>query len=126
MPNDVDDFMATLNHPLRSEIEALRAIILAIDPGIAEGIKWKAPSFFYQDWFATFHLRSTDRLQMILHTGAKVKATAVDGVPIEDPEGLLKWLAKDRAMLTFANRQEIEAKRPALANLFRQWIAQME
>jgi hypothetical protein len=126
MPNDVDDFIATLDHPLRAEIEALRAIILAIDPGIREGIKWKAPSFFYHDWFATFHLRSTDRLQMILHTGAKVKATAVDGVPIEDPEGLLKWLAKDRAMLTFANWQEIEAKRPALANLFRQWIAQVE
>jgi hypothetical protein len=126
MPNDVEEFLATLDHPRREEFRALRALLLELDPGITEGIKWKAPSFHYGDWFATFHLRSPDRAQMILHTGVKVKASAVEGVPVEDPEDLLTWLAKDRAIVSFANLAEIEAKREALSTLLRQWIRQME
>lgn len=126
MSNEVEEFIAKSDHPRLAELQALRSLILSVDPGIAEGIKWNAPSFHYRDWFATFHLRSPDRIQMILHTGAKVKVSAAEGVPVEDPEGLLKWLAKDRAMLTFANVYEIEAKRAALIHLFRQWIKRME
>lgn len=117
--------MAGLAHPRRAEFEMLREVFLAVDSGIQEGIKWKAPSFHYNDWFATFHLRSADRAQVILHTGAKVKASAAEGVGVPDPEGLVKWLAKDRGMLDFGDVAEIEANREALTSLIRGWIARM-
>jgi hypothetical protein len=41
----VDDFLATLDHPRKRQIVALRQIILGADPRISEGIKWNAPSF---------------------------------------------------------------------------------
>jgi len=41
----VDEFMKTLEHPFKSEIEMLRRAILAVDPAVAEGIKWNSPSF---------------------------------------------------------------------------------
>ena len=38
----VDQFMATLKHPCKTEIRALRKLILAVDPSIADGIKWRS------------------------------------------------------------------------------------
>lgn len=127
MPNDdsVDEFLARLKHPRKNELEAVREILLGASPRIREGLKWNAPSFRTTDWFATLNLRAKggeERVWLILHTGAKVKATAIAGVSMPDPTGLLTWLAKDRALVTFANPADIRAKRAALQALVRTWI----
>lgn len=121
-PEDVETFLASLDHPYQQEILALRQIILDTDPSIAEGIKWNAPSFRTSEYFATFHLRAKEGVQVILHLGAKTRDTATSGIAIADPEGLLEWLAKDRASVKFRDLQEIEARRSALAEVLRQWI----
>ena len=118
----VDAFLATLDHPFKQEILALREIILGADPGIAEGIKWNAPSFRTSEYFATMHLRALDSVQVILHLGAKIRDTAISGVAIADPESLLEWLAKDRASVKFCDLKDVEAKRSAFLNVIRQWI----
>ena len=118
----VDEFMAALKHPLKTEIEAVRQIIRGADPGIGEGIKWNAPSFHTGEHFATFNLRATDSIQVIFHLGAKVKDNSTKGPKIEDPEGLLKWLAKDRGIATFRDMKDVKARGPALADIVRQWI----
>jgi hypothetical protein len=123
--DSVDEFLARLDHPRKDELEAVRAIVLAASLTICEGIKWNAPSFRTTDWFATLNLRARggeERVWLILHTGAKVKRAARAGVPIPDPKGLLTWLAKDRALVTFASLAEIRAKRAALQALLRAWI----
>ena len=67
-------------------------------------------------------MRSKTGIGLILHLGAKVRES-VDGiVAIDDPGKLLKWLGKDRAMLEFANADELEGKKPALIAVLRQWI----
>ena len=70
-PEGVERFLASLEHPCRREIAALREIILGAAPGVTEEIKWNAPSFRTTAHFATFHLRATDGVQVILHAGAK-------------------------------------------------------
>ncbi len=60
-PENVETFLASLDHPFKQEILALRQIILDADPSIAEDIKWNAPSFRTSEYFATFHLRAKDR-----------------------------------------------------------------
>lgn len=117
----IDDFLRVLEHPLKPEMEALRALILGVDPRIGEEIKWQAPSFKLGEHFATFNLRG-DAILVILHFGAKVNALATTGVKIEDPSGLLKWLARDRASVTFPNRAAIESGREAFQAILRQWI----
>ena len=67
MTSDVESFIASLEHPFKREILALRAVILAADDGIAESIKWNAPSFSTSEHFATFHLRARDGVQVVLH-----------------------------------------------------------
>lgn len=118
-------FIRDLVHPLRRELEAVRRLILDASPEIREGIKWNSPSFRTTDYFATINLRAkdgTDRVWLILHTGAKKKATATKGITIADPAGLLKWLAKDRCLVTFSDRKEIQAKGRALQAIIREWI----
>ncbi|MCA9255871.1 MAG: DUF1801 domain-containing protein [Phycisphaerales bacterium] len=121
-PDDVDAFMRDLDHPLKNEMEALRRIILGASPTITEGVKWKAPSFRTTDDFATMNLRSTDSVQVIFHTGAKVKSYAKTGIEIDDPAHLLKWLSRDRAMMTLADARDLKKKRAAITTLVKAWI----
>src|SRR5262245_17635609 len=118
----VDAFLATLEHPFKPEIKALRHLVLGADPAIAEGIKWKAPSYRTHEYFATTHLRTKTGIALILHLGAKVRADAEMATAIADPEGLLQWLARDRAMVCFADMAEIERRRAAFQALIRAWI----
>lgn len=119
----VDALMAALAHPHKPAIEALRRTILAADPAIAEGVKWNAPSFRTHEYFGTVHLRAKDGVVLILHRGAKLRALPEQGLGIDDPAGLLRWLATDRAQATFADAGDVQRRGPALQALLRQWIA---
>ena len=119
----VDEFMATLDHPCKREIAALRALVLAVHPSIAEGIKWNAPSFRTTGYFATTHLRARAGIGVVLHLGAKARDLPGGGIAIDDPNALLKWLGRDRAMVEFASLKELKEKGAAFQAVLRQWIA---
>jgi len=118
--DDVEAFLASLEHPAKQDILDLRQAILGADGRITEGIKWNAPSFRTSEYFATFHLRAKEGVQIILHLGAKKRDTP--GFGIEDPDSLLEWLGKDRASVKFRDAKDVQAKRVAFVNVIRQWI----
>lgn len=122
-PATVDAFLASLDHPQGQAIAMVRGWVLQCDPSIQEAVKWNAPSFRTSDFFATFHLRSEDAVELIFHTGAKAKASAVTGLGIEDPSQLVRWLAKDRGLVRLGNYDESLANRTAFEALVRSWIA---
>jgi len=119
----VDAFMSTLDHAFKAEIESLRRTILGVDQRIAEGIKWNAPSFRTTEYFATTNLREKNGIGLILHLGARVRDGALETTEIEDPRKLLKWLAKDRAMIVFKDAQDLSARKAAFEAIIRSWIA---
>lgn len=119
----VIDLLAALDHPLKKEIVAARKIVLGADASIREGVKWNAPSFRTTDYFATMHLRTTDQLQMVFHRGAKVKTAKAMDIP--DPNGLMKWLATDRCLVSLGKGKEFTANRAALETIVRAWIKQV-
>jgi hypothetical protein len=121
-PDDVDAFVAALDHPHTAEILALRRIILGADPRITEGIKWNAPSFRTTEWFATMHLRAKDGVQVVMHFGAKKRPGFDPRHDIADPRSLLEWAGEDRAFARFRDLADVEAKKSAFAALLRQWI----
>lgn len=122
----VDQFMARLDHPCKVEIEALRAALRAVDPAIAEGIKWNAPSWRTSEYFATTHLRAQTGFGLILHRGAKARELPDGGLALADPTGLLKWLGRDRAQVEFASPADFAAKLPALQAVIQQWIRHLD
>lgn len=116
----VDAFMSTLKHPHKAAIAELRRIICGADPSILEGVKWNAPSFRTSEYFATTHLHDKKGVGLILHLGAKVRASAKP--EIKDPNKLLTWLAKDRAIVSFTGLEDVQAQAAALKGIVRQWI----
>jgi hypothetical protein len=91
-PGDVDAFLKSIDHPFEKEILALRQIILGAAPGIGEGIKWNAPSFQTSEYFATFHLRAKDCVQLILHLGAKKRESQLWEIRSMTPNRCLNGL----------------------------------
>ena len=124
MPNPretVDQFMARLDHPLKAEIETIRALVLGANTDITEHIKWNAPSFCVGgDDRVTLKLHPPSKIQVVFHRGAKVKAR--EGFVLEDDSGLLKWAAVDRAIATFVDMQDIETKRETFTRLVDRWV----
>jgi hypothetical protein len=114
----VNDFMADLDHPLKDEIETVRRIIRGANAAIKEEIKWNAPSFRTTEFFATLHLRARDKIQIVFHLGAKARDD-VPSMTIADPGGLMKWLGKDRCLVTV---RDVTANEKALAAIVRQWL----
>ena len=121
--DDVDGYLAALDHPLKAGIEQLRAAILASDPGITESVKWNAPNFRYDGVDrVTFRLQPGNRLQLVLHRGAAVRADAAE-FRFDDPTGLLEWAAPDRAVLTFTDLDDVAAKKAAVVELVNRWVS---
>ena len=89
MEHPSETFLASLDHPAKPEILAIREVILAVDPTIGEGIKWNAPSFHTSEHFATMNLRVKAGIGVILHFGAKKNDISTTGVAIPDPGSLL-------------------------------------
>ena len=63
--DEVNEYMKSLQHPLKAEIEAVRNIIKNANSKIGERIKWNAPSFFYIDDMAAFNPRAQNYVQII-------------------------------------------------------------
>jgi hypothetical protein len=120
----VTAFLANLDHPHRAGIERLRTLILGLDPRIGEEIKWNAPSFRFDDHFATFKVYPPKNIQLVLHTGAKAKSNART-FAIDDPDRLLTWPATDRCVLTLASTQALIDHETAVLRIIRQWIEQL-
>ncbi|TFV73332.1 DUF1801 domain-containing protein [Blastococcus sp. CT_GayMR19] len=120
---DVDRYMAELEHPLKAGIERLRAAILASNDGITEHVKWNAPSFRYAGADrVTFRLQPGDRLQLVLHRGAKVRDDAAD-FRFDDDSGQLDWVAPDRAVVTFRDLDDVAARQTAVVDVVKRWVA---
>ena len=120
----VADFIAKMEHPHKAGIEQLREMILGLDGQVSEEIKWNAPSFKLNDHFATFKLQPPKNIQLVLHTGAKAKSNA-KAFSVDDPDGLLKWPATDRCVLTLRSTAELESHQGEVLRILRQWIAQL-
>ena len=116
-PNlDVDGFMDALDHPLKAEVQAVRDIIKSVNPAITEEVKWKAPSFSYKGYMATFNLWQSGFVQLIFHNGAI----------LNDQNGLLTGDYPDRRLVAFSDKADVKAKQPALENAVQEWIDKMD
>jgi hypothetical protein len=116
---EVDLFMSGLDHPRKEGIERLRAAILGSNDRITEHVKWNAPSFCYAgEDRMTFRLFPEDRAQLVFHRGAKVKDDA-DAFEFDDDTGLLRWVAKDRAVVAL---RDAEARQRDLVGVVNRWV----
>lgn len=124
--HDVEAFVKSLAHPHKNAIVRLRALLRSADSRVVEELKWNAPSFATDEHFATFQLRAKTGVMLVMHFGAKKRASQPTRSAIADPSGLLNWVAGDRATITFEGLADVEAKRDAFVSVVRAWIAAMD
>lgn len=112
----VSAFIQGLNHPLETEMEAVREIILGVSDRITEDIKWSAPSFAYKDNMATFNPRAKKFVNLTFHKGAL----------INDTTGLLEGDQKEARVARFYDMEDVSKKKEQLKSVVRKWIAVMD
>jgi hypothetical protein len=114
-PLDIETFMAQLDHSLKPEVEALRAIIKGVNPGISEQVKWNAPSFSYGDeYLATFHLRPTNYVHLVFHHPKTPTVTS---------EILEGTYADGRRMAYFTDMDAVVARQAELERVIAELVA---
>jgi hypothetical protein len=119
---EVTKFLDALDHPLRAEIELLRATILNAVDGITENIKWNGPNYcFGNEDRITMRVQPPKQIQLIFHRGAKKLAQPKDRI-IADESGLLLWKEHDRAIASFKNISDVNKSKAALKAIVIAWI----
>ena len=119
---EVTEFLNSINHPLRNEIEYMRKIILNTGIGLTENIKWNGPNYsFNNEDRITMRIQPPKQIQLIFHRGAKVKEQPTDKL-IKDEYNLLVWRENDRAIATFKSIADIEINEAKLTELIKSWI----
>jgi uncharacterized protein YdhG (YjbR/CyaY superfamily) len=114
---EVEAFMATLEHPLKDEIEAVRQIIKKAGPKLCERIKWAAPSYYIgKTDLVTFNTRSEKKVLLVFHNIAIVDIASL----------LLEGTYKDRRLMYFNNMVEVKANKPELVRIIKEYIALAE
>jgi hypothetical protein len=131
-PESVSAYLTALDHPLKPALERVLEAIKKADGKIVEEIKWNAPSYLEPKsgvFFATVNIhgskKTKDAVLVVLHQGAKARSGGPSRSGIDDPDGLLEWLGKDRAVVRFAILDEVKAKESAFRGILRRWIAEV-
>ena len=117
MPNTASALLmrpvASLDHPFKAEVQAIREIIRGADEGITEEIKWNAPSFGFGDqYLVTFNLRARDRVHLVFHNAA---------LPQIESQ-LLEGDYPDRRMAYFASMDEVRMHRGELERVLAELV----
>lgn len=119
---EVTQFLNAINHPFRAEIEELRNIILSVDNGITENIKWNGPNYCVNNADRiTMSIQPPKQVRIVLHCGAKVKTTPKEKI-IKNDFGILDWKGNDRAIATFKSREDVTQTKNNLKAIIAEWI----
>ena len=109
---DVDAFVSSLDHPLEPGIQAVRDVVLAVDPRITETIKWTSPTFVFEGNIASIEPRSKKQVSLLFHQGAKL--------PGAHPK--LEGGGETVRYMRFADAADVATKRKDLEKAIRAWI----
>ncbi|MCC6463263.1 MAG: DUF1801 domain-containing protein [Saprospiraceae bacterium] len=109
-------YMDALEHPLKPEIDQVRRIIRDAHPGIAERIKWNAPSYYCREDLVTFHIRPQHHVHLVFHHAEIVNI----------PSPLLEGDYKDRRMAYFRDMAEVEAQQAELTRILNELVRRVQ
>jgi uncharacterized protein YdeI (YjbR/CyaY-like superfamily) len=112
----VEEFMANLEHPLKTEMEAVRAIIVNSNAKIEEDVKWGGPSFFYKEELATFNPRIKNYVALIFHKGELLNIKS----------DFLEEASKGKVYAKFHSIEQVTANKELIEKMVNTWIELMD
>jgi len=90
-PQEIDDYLATLDEPKRSTLEALRKTVMEIVPGAEQGISYGVPAFKVQGKTVAGFAAFKNHLSYLPHSGSVLATLPDDTAPYETSKGALRF-----------------------------------
>jgi uncharacterized protein YdhG (YjbR/CyaY superfamily) len=87
----MDDYLATLDEPKRSTLEALRKTIIEIVPGAEQRISYGVPAFKVQGKAVAGFAAFKSHLSYVPHSGSVLATLQDDTAQYETSKGSLKF-----------------------------------
>ena len=128
-PEKVDEFMQTLNYPLKDVLQYLREFILSIDKKIGEGIFYNAPVFYYTDTMKPFNPKDYKRyiIGSNLFKKDMLRMIFLRGTSVQDPTNILEGDYKDgRRLLSFKSIDDVKSKEKALKSIIKELVKNID
>lgn len=121
----IAELIKALPAPAAKAVNYLRKLVLAVDPEIAEHVKWNSPAFYFAGEMKPFDPKEYKRdlivtnlrgkvILLIMPTGAKLKKSV--GLKAED-------FKDGRRIITFKDLADIKAGEKELVKLVREWLS---
>jgi uncharacterized protein YdhG (YjbR/CyaY superfamily) len=90
-PNEIDRYLAGLDEPQRSTLEALRKSIIEVVPGAEQCISYGMPAFKVQGKTVAGFAAFKNHLSYLPHSGSVLATLPDDVAPYETSKGSLKF-----------------------------------
>jgi uncharacterized protein YdhG (YjbR/CyaY superfamily) len=90
-PQEVDDYLAALDEPKRSTLDALRKTIMEIVPGAEQGISYGVPAFKVQGKAVAGFAAFKNHLTYVPHSGSVLATLPDNTAPYETSKGALRF-----------------------------------
>jgi len=90
-PNEIDRYLAGLDEPQRSTLEALRTSIMEVVPGAEQCISYGMPAFKVQGKTVAGFAAFKNHLSYLPHSGSVLATLTDDVAPYETSKGSLKF-----------------------------------
>jgi uncharacterized protein YdhG (YjbR/CyaY superfamily) len=90
-PQEIDDYLVTLDEPKRSTLEALRKTIMEIVPGAEQSISYRVPAFKVQGKAVAGFAAFKNHLSYVPHSGSVLASLQDETAPYETSKGSLKF-----------------------------------
>ena len=90
-PNEIDRYLAGLDEPQRSTLEALRTSILEVVPGAEQCISYGMPAFKVQGKTVAGFAAFKNHLSYLPHSGSVLATLTDDVASYETSKGSLKF-----------------------------------
>ena len=128
-PEQVDQYMRRLKHPLTTVVEKLRQIILKTDSSIGEEIKWNAPTFFYTGPMEPFDPKEYKRYMVIFNLFKQdcIRLVFWRSAAADDQSGFLEGdYADGRRLAIFHSEKDVQSRKKKLQDTLKRQLKNMK
>jgi hypothetical protein len=123
----VTEYIEKLDAPVAQIVQAIRQIVLSMDPEIGEEIKWNAPSFLYTGEMKPFNPKEYKRYIIVMNLHKRILLVFPSGAKVNDNTGLLEGdYADGRRLIYIKDIDDLKSKETGIKKVISDWLALVE
>lgn len=123
----VTEYIEKLDAPVAQIVQAIRQIVLSMDPEISEEVKWNAPSFLYTGEMKPFNPKEYKRYIIVMNLHKRILLVFPSGAKVNDNTGLLEGdYADGRRLIYIKDIDDLKSKETGIKKVISDWLALVE